>query len=126
MPRLGRTYFYFVGMSLLIFAIHSSVRSALTMDLWSAIMLQSYGINVGLGLGLIALAHYLLAGQSSYVGWAFIGVSGLKFILFFAFIAPEIKQDGVTTSAEFTSFFVPYLCCLLMELRILAKRLNAL
>jgi len=126
MTNSARTVFYFTGISLLVFALHSLVRNAVTMDFWSTIMLQSYGINVGLGLGLIALADYLLARQSSYVGWAFIGVSGLKFILYFAVIAPEIKQDGITTSAEFTSFFVPYLCCLLMELRILAKRLNAL
>jgi len=126
MTNSARTVFYFTGISLLVFALHSLVRNAVTMDFWSAIMLQSYGINVGLGLGLIALADYLLARQSSYVGWAFIGVSGLKFILYFAVIAPEIKQDGITSSAEFTSFFVPYLSCLLMELRILAKRLNAL
>ena len=126
MTNSARTVFYFVGISLLVFALHGLVRNAVTMDFWSTIMLQSYGINVGLGLGLIAFADYLLARQSSYVGWAFIGVSALKFILFFAVIAPEIKQDGITSSAEFTSFFVPYLCCLLMELRILAKRLNAL
>ena len=126
MTNSARTVFYFVGISLLVFALHGLVRNAVTMDFWSTIILQSYGINVGLGLGLIAFADYLLARQSSYVGWAFIGVSALKFILFFAVIAPEIKQDGITSSAEFTSFFVPYLCCLLMELRILAKRLNAL
>ena len=126
MSNTWRTYLYFIAISALIFAFHCLVHMAIDQGIWSSVMIQSYGLNVSLGLGLIIVANKLLAGQSSYVGWAFVAMSGLKFVLFFAFIWPEIKRDGLTSAAEFASFFVPYLCCLLMELRILAKRLNAL
>jgi len=103
MPKTSSAYLSFIGLSLVIFAAHVLARSLWHMEFWSSIMLQSYGVNVGLGLILIALAHRLLRGH-----W------------------PEIKQDGATSSAEFSSFFVPYLGCLLFELRFLSKRLNAL
>jgi hypothetical protein len=126
MPKTSSAYLSFIGLSLVIFAAHVLARSLWNMEFWSSIMLQSYGVNVGLGLILIAVAHRLLRGHSTYLGWAFVALSGLKFILFFALIWPDIKQDGATSSAEFSSFFVPYLGCLLFELRFLSKRLNAL
>lgn len=126
MPKKATAYLSFIGLSLVIFVVHVLARSLWNMDFWSLIMLKSYAVNVGLGLILIAVAHRLLRGHSTYVGWAFVALSGLKFILFFALIWPEIKQDGATSSAEFASFFVPYLGCLLFELRFLSKRLNAL
>ena len=126
MPKKATAYLSFIGLSLVIFVVHVLARSLWHMDFWSLIMLKSYAVNVGLGLILIAVAHRLLRGHSTYVGWAFVALSGLKFILFFVLIWPEIKQDGATSSAEFASFFVPYLGCLLFELRFLSKRLNAL
>lgn len=126
MPKTSSAYLSFIGLSLVIFVVHVLVRSLWNMDFWSLIMLKSYAVNVGLGLVLIVVANRLLRGHSTYVGWAFVALSGLKFILFFALIWPEIKQDGATSSAEFSSFFVPYLGCLLFELRFLSKRLNAL
>jgi hypothetical protein len=126
MSNTWRTYLYFIAISALIFAFHCLVHMAIDQGIWSSVMIQSYVINFGLGLVLIVGADYLLGRQSNNVGWAFIVLSALKFILFFAFISPEIKQDGVTTAIEISSFFVPYLACLFMEIRILAKRLNAL
>ena len=126
MPKSISTYVYFIGISGLIFILHILGRLTMSMDFWTWIMLQSYLLNILLGLGLIAVAQRLLLRQSSYVGWVFIGLSGLKFILFFALIWPQIRQDGITTSGEFASFFIPYLSCLFMELRFLSKRLNAL
>ena len=126
MSKTSSAYLLFIGLSFVIFAAHGLLRSLWGMNFWSSLMLQSYGVNVGLGLILIAAANRLLASQSSYVGWVFIALSGLKFALFFVLIWPEIKQDKVTSSAEFTSFFVPYLGCLFFELRFLSKRLNAL
>ena len=126
MLKSWRTYLFFVGIIALVFLVHSALLTALSIELWSSILIKSYVINASLGLSLIAIANYLLVRQSSYVGWAFIGISGLKFILFFALISPDIKQDTVTSSVEFAAFFVPYLGCLFMELRFLAKRLNAL
>ena len=126
MPKTATSYLSFIGLSLVIFVVHVLVHGLWNIDIWSLIMLKSYAVNVGLGLVLIAAANRLLERQSTYVGWVFVALSGLKFILFFVLIWPEIKQDGVTSSAEFASFFVPYLGCLLFELRFLSKRLNAL
>ena len=119
-------YAYFVGACLLIFVAHVLARIFIDIEPWSLIMLQSYGINAGLGVLLIGLTRYLIGRESSYIGWVFVGLSGLKFVLFFVLIWPKIELDGVTSMAEFTSFFVPYLGCLIMEVRFLAKRLNAL
>lgn len=119
-------YAYFVGACLLIFAAQVLARIIIDMAPWSLIMLQSYGINVSLGVLLIRLTHYLIVRESSYIGWVFVGLSGLKFVLFFVLIWPKIQLDGMTSTAEFTSFFIPYLGCLIMEVRFLAKRLNAL
>ena len=126
MPKTATSYLSFIGLSLVIFVVHVLVHGLWNIDIWSLIMLKSYAVNVGLGLVLIAEANRLLERQSTYVGWVFVALSGLKFILFFLLIWPEIKQDGVTSSAEFASFFAPYLGCLLFELRFLSKRLNAL
>jgi hypothetical protein len=126
MPKSVSTYVYFIGISGLIFVLHILGRQVMSTDLWTWIMVQSYALNVLLGLGLIAVAQGLLARQSSYVGWVFIGLSGVKFVLFFVFIWPQIRQDGITSQGEFASFFIPYLSCLFMELRFLSKRLNAL
>jgi len=126
MQKNDRTYLYFLGLITLIFTVHLAARALMGMNLWSLIMLQSYAVNVGLGLGLIFMANRLLAIQSGYVGWLFISLSGLKFLLFFTIIWPEIKLDGIITTAEVASFFIPYLGCLVIELKFLTKRLNAL
>lgn len=120
------TYAYFVGACLFILVAHIFARSYTDMDPWSLIMLQSYGINAGLGVLLIGLTRYLIVRESSHIGWVFVGLGGLKFVFFFVLIWPKIQLDGVASTAEFNSFFVPYLGCLIMEVRFLAKRLNAL
>jgi hypothetical protein len=119
-------YAYFVGTCLLIFVAHILARIYTDIDPWSMVMLQSYGINAGIGVLLIGFTRYLIVRESSYIGWVFVGLSGLKFVLFFVLIWPKIQLDELTSTAEFTSFFVPYLGCLIMEVRFLAKRLNAL
>lgn len=126
MPKTATSYLSFIGLSLAIFVVHVLVRGLWNIDIWSLIMLKSYAVNVGLGLVLIAAANRLLERQSTYVGWVFVALSGLKFLLFFTIIWPEIKLDGIITTAEVASFFIPYLGCLVIELKFLTKRLNAL
>ena len=46
------------------------------------------------------------------VGFVFMGGSILKFGVFFFFIYPDFKADGLVGSDELTLFFVPYLISL--------------
>ena len=116
----------FLLASVLVFALHVSVRAWAGLGLFPPDILWSYGVNMSLGLLLVYLVTNVLSERSMNVGWTFIGTSGLKFLFFFIVVWPEINRDQSISTSEFGAFFVPYTVCLFMELRFLAKRLNAL
>ena len=61
---------------------------------------------------------------SHYVAWLYLIASGVKFALFFLFLWPAFKADGVVTVLEKTTFLIPYCSSLVLETRILISKLN--
>lgn len=61
---------------------------------------------------------------SHYVAWLYLLASGVKFGLFFLFLWPAFKADGIVTVLEKTTFLIPYCSSLVLETRILIYKLN--
>ena len=107
-----------------------------------AILLQFlFGANTGLSLGkhlgwqaylynftfaviatrvLLALAEKKI----SYLGFAFMGASLLKFTGFFIFFFPTYKESGSMEGVELATFFIPYAICLIYSSLSVFRALN--
>ena len=95
----------------LAFVIHTTL---IPDELWGQIRLMwlCYLLNYGLA---VLIFWAVLATQKKkvmLVGVVFMGGSMLKFALFFLFINPDFKADGLVGRDELSLFFVPYLISL--------------
>jgi len=87
-------------------------------------LLQAYAMNFMVAALLFLLIYRLRVNHSDKLGFVFMLGSGIKFTLFFVFFNPTIQLDGVTTKAEFLSFFVPYALSTFIETTSLIRLLN--
>lgn len=87
-------------------------------------LLQAYAMNFIVAALLFLLIYRLRVNHPDKLGFVFMLGSGIKFTLFFVFFNPSIQFDGVTTKAEFLSFFVPYALSTLVETTSLIRLLN--
>jgi hypothetical protein len=86
-------------------------------------ILPAYLFNGIITLASFLLLFHLLKKGSEVVGYVFMGVSGVKFLLFFIFfqpfgLSPELKREIVI------DFFIPYGICMVYEVYFLAKSLK--
>lgn len=127
MYKLKSIFIYGFALILVIsFFIHFSILKNLTVSLSSSKLIESYLINGLLVIIFFVIIKFFLQKIKTYLGFIFIAFSLLKFALFFIFINPTYKLDNATTIVEFTSFFVPYFICLIIEILFLSKLLNNL
>lgn len=103
--------------------ISFSVQNALLSSA-QVLLLQAYAMNFILAALLFLLIYRLRVNHPDKLGFVFMLGSGIKFTLFFVFFNPSIQFDGVTTKAEFLSFFVPYALSTLVETTSLIRLLN--
>ena len=103
--------------------ISFSVQNALLSSA-QVMLLQAYAMNFILAALLFLLIYRLRVNHPDKLGFVFMLGSGIKFTLFFVFFNPAIQFDGVTTKAEFLSFFVPYALSTLVETTSLIRLLN--
>lgn len=61
--------------------------------------------------------------REEILGFVFMGVSGLKFLLFFLFYKP-FRLSPQEKEALFWAFFIPYALCVVLEVYFLVKKLN--
>ena len=61
---------------------------------------------------------------SHSIAWIYLLASSVKFILFIFWLWPLFKADGIVSSLERFSFFIPYLTGLVLETGILIFKLN--
>lgn len=87
-------------------------------------LLQAYAMNFIVAALLFLLIYRLRVNHPDKLGFVFMLGSGIKFTLYFVFFNPSIQFDGVTTKAEFLSFFVPYALSTLVETTSLIRLLN--
>lgn len=101
------------------FAVQNVLLSAAQVMLF-----QAYAMNFGVAALFFLLIYRLRVNHPDKLGFVFMLGSGIKFTLFFIFFNPSIQFDGVTTKAEFLSFFVPYALSTLIETTSLIRLLN--
>jgi hypothetical protein len=76
------------------------------------IMWLCYGFNFALVVLIFLAVLATHKKNAMLVGIVFMGGSMLKFGVFFLFIYPDFKADGLVGSDELSLFFVPYLISL--------------
>ena len=119
-------YIRLIGITALVFAMHLFVLHWLQLDLFANKILDSYVLNVSIALLLYFLIDKQKERFKNNIGYIFIVSSFLKFALFFVLINPSYRLDGVTTRLEFSTFFIPYAVCLIIEIHALTVILNSL
>lgn len=85
-----------------------------------------YGYNLFLSVLLGVAFIFIYQKSPEKLGYSYLGSISVKFILFFIFIYPEIREDGEINAQEFANFFVPFSICLLVELIYLISLLRRL
>ena len=127
MYKLKSIFIYGFTLLLVIsFFIHYTVLKNLSISLSSSKLIEAYLINGLLVILFLIIIKIFLQKIKTNLGFIFIAFSLLKFVLFFIFINPTYKLDNTTTIVEFTSFFIPYSICIIIEILFLAKLLNNL
>jgi hypothetical protein len=123
-----RSMLSFLGFLLLLlggsFVVHLGVRWFAHQPLWAHMLVGSYLLNFILASLILLLVTFSLRKKSPHSGFIFIGGSALKFVVFFLVFYPKYQEDGVMHTAEFTTFFIPYALCLILEVAYLSKQLN--
>lgn len=119
--RFSVKLFFFMAIT---FWVHSLLVERLAHPLPQDLLILCYVFN-----GIIAMAFlYLLLLVSRYeppiLGWVYLLTSGLKFLLFYAFIYPNFQDDELIHKQQLLTFFIPYSVALFLEIYQLIKILN--
>jgi len=112
-----------IGLGLL-FSIHFFVLQNMGLNNPKLLLPQSYLINYALAFVIFLIINFLKERKSNYLGFIFMGSSGLKFAFFFLIFYPVYKEDAELNRLEFLSFFIPYAVALILETTSLIKILN--
>jgi len=129
MPKTNNpivTYLSFLFSFLAITAgAHFYTLDKLKLPLFDNKIILAYGINISLAIFIYIGLFLLRKKQESNLGFIFMTGSLIKFGLFFLVFYPVYKQDNDIQTIEFTTFFIPYAICLIIETYFLTKLLNA-
>lgn len=94
------------------FSIHVYLHSSYNFALFGSFIIASYLFNLGFVLFEIWFLNQRRMKVGANLGNAYVGLSMVKFLVFFAVFIPLFKMDGVKDRFEYFGFFVPYLICL--------------
>ena len=106
------------------FAIHVLVNTLMSVPVFQHQILASYAINTALAVGIFWGLTSLKKKYNNQIGFLFLASSIVKFLVFFLIFYGPYKADGEIVLLEFTSFFIPYTICLVLETFFLSKHLN--
>ena len=106
------------------FAIHMLVNTLMSVPIFQHQILASYAINTALAVGIFWGLTSLKKKHNNHIGFLFLASSIVKFLVFFLIFYGPYKADGEIVLLEFTSFFIPYTICLVLETFFLSKHLN--
>ena len=118
-------YLSLVLLSLLVFCLHLLILYLFGFPLLDHMIVLAYLLNVVLALIIFSVLYWFREKWRDQIGFLFLGGSMLKFLFFFLVFYPFYNTDGNMESLEFTTFFVPYLLCLLLETFFTARMLNS-
>ena len=112
------------AVALIGFVMHLLFIQLFSLNIGHNSVLMAYATNAILaGLILTALMRLPNRLQGS-LGFLYLGGSLVKFAVYFVFFYPIYKEDGELSKAEFATFFVPYVLCLVVETTVLVRKLN--
>lgn len=94
------------------FSFHVYLHSVYSFALFGSFIIASYLFNFGFVLFEIWFLNHRRMKEGANLGNAYMGLSMVKFLFFFAIFIPLFKMDGVKDRFEYFGFFVPYLICL--------------
>ena len=123
---LKKLYTHLFLVLVVVFIIHIGILNFLGLPLFENKIVLSYVINFLLAAIIFTAIYRLKEKQKDNLGFLFIGGSFVKFLVFFLLFYPFFKADGNIDKLEFSSFFVPYIVCLVIETTSLSKFLNKL
>ncbi|MDL5510227.1 DUF6168 family protein [Arenibacter sp. M-2] len=118
-------YLSLVLLSFLVFCLHLLILYLFGFPLLDHMIVLAYLLNVVLALIIFSVLYWFREKWRDQIGFLFLGGSMLKFLFFFLVFYPFYSADGNMQSLEFTTFFVPYLVCLLLETIFTARMLNS-
>jgi len=84
----------------------------------------SYGANVFLAAAGYFIIYKLRLKHPDKLGFIFMGLSGIKFLVFFTLLQPMYNADGTMSTIEFGMFFIPYSVTTAIETVVLVRTLN--
>lgn len=118
----------FIAITLLIivasFFIHLAVINGFKSPSIYILFILSYTVNYGVYI--LSLSGYFLFRKKlkNWLGYYFMSIMTVKFILLLALFMPDIKEDGVITKKEFFMLFIPYAICLVFTAKHLINKLR--
>ena len=105
-------------------ALHYFALRGLDHDPLAHKFLLAYAVNFSLALLIGVILFFLRKKYTSSLGFIFMIGSMVKFAFFFVFFHPAYNQDLDISKLEFTTFFIPYLVNLIVEILFLIRVLN--
>lgn len=108
----------------LVFGLHALLLYLFSFPLLEHHIIMSYGLNYVTTVLVYVFLLKLKQHHAESLGFIFMGGSMMKFMVFLLFLYPFYKSDGVISRIEFFTFFVPYSCCLVIEIFSFAKVLK--
>jgi hypothetical protein len=104
--------------------VHFYIIERLELPLFANKIVLAYIINASLAIFIYVGLFLLRKKQESNLGFIFMIGSLIKFGIFFLVFYPGYKLDGDIETIEFTTFFIPYAVCLILETLFLTRLLN--
>jgi hypothetical protein len=112
------------GFGIIVFLIHFLLRKAIPLLQNKPIMFEVHIFMFFLTAGGIIASLYLLKKRSSFVGFAFVGVSVVKMLLSMVFLYPIIKGELDSPKVYVVQFISVYFIYLAYEVIYIVKLLN--
>ena len=113
-------YSILISVSVALFCIHGWTLSSG----FSPVLSLSYGVNVVLAAAGYFTIYKLRLKHPDKLGFIFMGLSGIKFLVFFLLLQPLYNADGTMSTIEFGMFFIPYSVTTAIETVVLVRTLN--
>ena len=106
--------------------LQALVYQLLGLSVFNTFLFPSYAMQGILGLFSVWILLRTAQSYQQHVAFVFMGLSFLKFGLYFVFFHPYLKADGILSSIEKIDVILPYFVALALETVLGVQRLNKL
>lgn len=113
-----------IGTILLLVLLHIGFLFARNIDIPIDLISMGYLINFAMAVAIYYIMVELAKKQNKNLGFVILFGSTLKFAVYFLIFNPLFMQDGSLSRLEFSTFFLPYIACLIVETLALVKLLK--